>query len=164
MTGFSGGGQCGAVRFHISGELGRASLCHCRMCQKAFGGCFGALVGAADGHLKWTRGNPDHFQSSNVVKRGFCKNCGTPLTFEHSHGVELAIGAFDEPEKIIPDIQVSTPNETISYFHTLHTLPHRNAKQQDAVADHLASVVSYQHPDHDTDNWTAKDCVTKGSE
>jgi hypothetical protein len=33
----SGGCQCGAVRFRVDGELGRASICHCRMCQKAFG-------------------------------------------------------------------------------------------------------------------------------
>ncbi len=32
----TGGCQCGAVRFRAA-HLGRASLCHCRMCQKAFG-------------------------------------------------------------------------------------------------------------------------------
>ena len=31
----TGGCQCGAVRFRIEGALGRASICHCRMCQKA---------------------------------------------------------------------------------------------------------------------------------
>ena len=40
--GHSGGCQCGAVRFHVA-RLGRPSICHCRMCQKAFGGFFGQL-------------------------------------------------------------------------------------------------------------------------
>ena len=53
-----------------SPALGRASICHCRMCQKAFGSFFGPLVTAKG--LEWTRGGPTHFQSSNVVKRGFC--------------------------------------------------------------------------------------------
>ena len=35
-----GGCQCGAVRFSV-GRLGRGSICHCRMCQKAFGSFFG---------------------------------------------------------------------------------------------------------------------------
>ncbi|HEY2357583.1 MAG TPA: hypothetical protein VGH86_09040, partial [Phenylobacterium sp.] len=38
MTGATGGCQCGAIRFRIDGELGEASICHCRMCQKALGG------------------------------------------------------------------------------------------------------------------------------
>jgi len=103
---FSGGCQCGAVRFRVSGELGRASICHCRMCQKAFGGFFGPLVSVEVKHLTWTRGAPKHFQSSNKVARGFCGYCGTPLTFEWSQYVhEIAIGAFDDPTPIAPAMQ-----------------------------------------------------------
>jgi hypothetical protein len=44
----TGGCQCGAVRYRIEGDLGRASICHCRMCQKAFGGPVrGSGLGAA---------------------------------------------------------------------------------------------------------------------
>src|SRR5476649_1143161 len=100
----TGGCQCGAVRFAVDGELGRASICHCRMCQKAFGAFYGPLVAAP--RVRWTRGAPKHFQSSNRARRGFCAACGTPLTFEPDDGpVELAIGAFDHPEAIHPVIQ-----------------------------------------------------------
>ena len=90
----AGGCQCGAVRFRVK-LLGRGSICHCRMCQKAFGGFFGPLVTAHD--AVWTRGEPKWFQSSNRARRAFCGECGTPLAYETKYGLELAIGAFDDP-------------------------------------------------------------------
>jgi len=68
----TGGCQCGAVRFAVEGELHHPSICHCRMCQKAFGAFYAPLVSVDDTALTWTRGAPKHFQSSNHVSRGFC--------------------------------------------------------------------------------------------
>ncbi len=68
MTGqFSGGCQCGAVRFRVEGEPGRASVCHCRMCQKAFGNFGAALVSVPQARVTWTRGTPGEFRSSAIV-------------------------------------------------------------------------------------------------
>jgi hypothetical protein len=92
----TGGCQCGAVRYRVEGALGRASICHCRMCQKAFGGPFGALVSARRADLAWTRGERSVFASSNKVQRGFCAACGTPLTFEYAGDwIDLAIFTLD---------------------------------------------------------------------
>ena len=68
----SGGCQCGAIRFRVEGTLDDASVCHCRMCQKAFGGFYAPLVSLRHAKLTWTRGSPKVFQSSNFVLRGFC--------------------------------------------------------------------------------------------
>ena len=81
---FSGGCQCGAIRFRAE-RLKRASICHCRMCQKAVGGPIGAYV-IPDGFVI-TRGVLKHFRSSNKVRRGFCGDCGTPLTVPFSEPV-----------------------------------------------------------------------------
>ena len=67
----TGGCQCGAVRFRISGKLGRASICHCRMCQKQFGSFFGAFVSAPAQGVEWPREEPSYFQSSVNIERGF---------------------------------------------------------------------------------------------
>ena len=148
----SGGCQCGAVRFAVEGELGRASICHCRMCQKAFGGFFGPLVSVKVADLTWTRGEPARFQSSNKVQRGFCNACGTPLTFEWSPEViDLAIGAFDEPDEIAPAVQLGI-DRRLPYIATLASLPERALSVADEGADYLG-VISYQHPDHDTEAW-----------
>ena len=151
----SGGCQCGAIRFRIEGELGEASICHCRMCQKAMGGPFGAFVSTGKAKLVWTRGDRKRFQSSNQVHRGFCGDCGTPLTFEFGDRLlGLAISAFDEPDAIAPTEQLS-PESRVAYVERLSSLP-AHASDEPRAAAHLASIVSYQHPDHDTPDWTPR--------
>ncbi|MGN7291704.1 GFA family protein [Rhizobium sp. SAFR-030] len=150
LTGvFTGGCQCGAVRFRAE-KLGRPSICHCRMCQKASGGFFGAFVSADQAHLTWTRGQPSLFRSSAKVKRGFCNRCGTPLTYHHPGGVEITIGAFDQPELLEPQVQVNH-DKRLPWVETLFDKP-LAAQSLDAT-----EMVSYQHPDHDTAEWPPKD-------
>ena len=147
----SGGCQCGAVRFRVEGALGRASLCHCRMCQKAFGAFFGPFVSAPG--LQWTRGAPKYFQSSNRVRRGFCADCGTPLTFEPDDGpAEVAIGAFDDPGAIRPVIQHDVASRQ-PCLEVLAGLPVRTVGEAAKAAPYYASIRSFQHPDHDTETW-----------
>jgi hypothetical protein len=149
----SGGCQCGAIRFRAS-RFGRSSICHCRMCQKAFGGFFGALVTAHD--LEWTRGRPSSFASSNKARRGFCSDCGTPLTFETGGPVEIAVGAFDDPGVVAPTIQVN-PADKVSFFDGLCALPTRKDGAEPKAEEFKASVISFQHPDRDTGQWTPGD-------
>lgn len=145
----SGGCQCGAMRYRV-GSLGRGSICHCRMCQKAFGGFFGPLV---TGHeLEWTRGAPSWFRSSNKVRRGFCDKCGTPLAYDWGGPLEIAIGSLDDPELAPPVIQVN-PADKLSYTDHLAELPVRDINEHPESLEFLQSIVSYQHPDHDTDTW-----------
>ncbi len=147
MTAITGGCQCGAVRYRAEG-LARASICHCRMCQKAFGGFFGPLVSAQG--LVWTRGERSIFHSSNRNWRGFCANCGTPLTYEFDGGVELAIGTLDNPEIAAPTVQVNLADRC-SFTEGLFDLPEVAPAQAQKDADWNAGVISNQHPDHDTD-------------
>jgi hypothetical protein len=147
----TGGCQCGAVRFAVDTPLNRASICHCRMCQKATGSFFGAFVSGPN--LRWTRGAPTRFRSSNKVVRGFCAACGTPLTFEWGKlPAELSLGAFDDPGCIRPVIQMDVASR-MPWFADLAGLPVR----PDSEAPWLAEVVSYQHPDHDTASWPPTD-------
>jgi hypothetical protein len=148
----SGGCQCGAIRFLVDGVLGEASICHCRMCQKAFGAFYAPLVSTRGATLTWTRGKPNYFQSSKVVQRGFCADCGTPLTYEAPDGVALAIGAFDAPQTIAPKIQFGIEAK-LDYVDTLSTLPERHTLSDTAAAPFLVDLISNQHPDHDTTEW-----------
>jgi hypothetical protein len=95
-----GGCQCGAVRYEIRSELQGAHVCHCRMCQRATGGLFAALVGASKENIFWVEGAPRGFESSNLASRGFCGACGTPLTFAYNDPkarLYVTIGSLDDP-------------------------------------------------------------------
>ena len=143
----TGGCQCGAVRFRVT-RLGRPSICHCRMCQKAFGGFFSPLV-TAKGETEWTRGEPTYFQSSINIARGFCAACGTPLTYKHPGGLEIAIGAFDDRSDLAPQIQVNFAARnawvTTIFDQPVHEDPDFYMRQE--------QIISFQHPDHDTQVW-----------
>jgi len=145
----TGGCQCGAVRYALRSEPTGAGICHCRMCQTAFGNFFGAFAGVPKADLVWTRGEPGVFRSSEAAERGFCRDCGTPLTFryrESSH-ISVSIGSLDAPEGIRPEIQYGIESR-LPAFENLHVLP--GERMEDAVTpEDLVRMSSRQHPDHD---------------
>ncbi|HEY2706993.1 MAG TPA: GFA family protein [Caulobacteraceae bacterium] len=151
----SGGCQCGAVRFRVTGEIRHTSLCHCRMCQKAFAAPFGAFVSVPIAGMVWTRGQRKRFQSSNSVARGFCGDCGTPLTFEAAVGgknIALATCAFDDPARLAPQRQ-SGLEARVAWMADVPGLPWPTAEDIAAAEAKYGPRTSYQHPDHDTDVW-----------
>jgi hypothetical protein len=141
-----GGCQCGAIRFEVTGPLTDASICHCRMCQKAFGNFFAPLVSVRGTDFRWTLAEPARFQSSNLVQRGFCPACGTPLTYEAPDGMAIAIGAFDHPERLEPIIQYGIEGR-LSYLDRLNDWPCRTTLEDIEAAPFLDKLVSYQYPD-----------------
>jgi hypothetical protein len=150
---FTGGCQCGAVRFRVAGPLRHASICNCRMCQKALGNLFGAWA-EFDAPVTWTRGRPSVFRSSAKVQRGFCNQCGTPLTYQwgNSHP-SLTVGAFDHPNDIMPTGEAARDNRHPLMGHADELVPEPMGRA-DEERDLLAILRSYQHPDQDTDSWT----------
>lgn len=152
-TTHSGGCQCGAIRYRIQGKFGRAGICHCRMCQKAFGAWGAALVTIPEKCFTWTRGTPAEFRSSSIVSRGFCRDCGTPLYMrEDGSGVyDLAIGTLDDPNAAPPDEQVGIESRLV-WFNSLPGLPSHRTQDERTPAD-LEKLRSFQHPDHDTEHW-----------
>jgi hypothetical protein len=148
----TGGCQCGAIRFRVTGTPKDASICHCRMCQKAFGAYYAPLVSVRGAKLEWTRGERKMFRSSNFVSRGFCADCGTPLTYEAPDGMAIAAGAFDDPAALPPVIQWGTEAK-VGFVDGLHGLPGQRTEEDQAAGSFLTEIISYQHPDHDTADW-----------
>jgi hypothetical protein len=144
----TGGCQCGAVRYALMSEPTHASICHCRMCQKAFGNYFAALTGVPRRDLAWTKGEPGIFKSSEAVERGFCRDCGTPLTFAYvkRDRICVSIGSLDEPGRVSPEVQYGIES-MLPAFAALHDLPGERT-EDGATPEQLARMASRQHPDH----------------
>jgi hypothetical protein len=154
----SGGCQCGAVRYHATEMMDNSHICHCRMCQKAVGNIFAALVAAPREAITWTRGEPARFRSSEHVDRGFCRNCGTPLFYEDVNGnrVNFTIGSLDHPDQFPPG--ANTGNEgRVSWFGTILTIEDGGETGTDDEDDRAWAAAikasNHQHPDHDTTTW-----------
>ena len=123
----TGGCLCGAVRYQLRGPLREVVNCHCGQCRKVHGN-FAAytsvvradLVLTEDRGLKW-------YRSSEVARRGFCRNCGASLFWERLGGdrVAVAAGGIDPPSglKTIRHIFVADKGDYYEIADGLETLP-----------------------------------------
>lgn len=92
---FSGSCQCGALRYDVAAGPAFASICHCRMCQRATGSPFAALLKVASARVSW-HGTPAVFDSSSLAERGFCAACGTPMFYRQkgTEWIEITSGSM----------------------------------------------------------------------
>ncbi len=146
--GLTGGCQCGAVRYRINAEPRGTNVCHCRMCQKASGGPFMAFWGVPTDRLVWTCGAPKVFASSAIAERGFCADCGTPLTYRllDRDRISVTIGSLDEPADAAPAMQYGVESR-FPWLDGLSALPARETSEWLNVD--AAALGSRQHPDFD---------------
>ena len=129
---YVGGCQCGATRYRADGPRDRASVCYCRMCQKASGGPFMAFVRFPARQLTWSR-PPAIFVSSTIAERGFCPDCGTPLTYRRieSEFVSVTLNSLDDPGVVKPEM-CFTPEMQSPWCLTLAELPEAPASVHDS--------------------------------
>ncbi len=151
----TGGCQCGAVRYALHEPPTNPHICHCRMCQKAFGSFFAPFCCVPPDKFEITRGEITVFRSSDPSERGFCRNCGTPLTIRDLDGgpVYIAIGSLDEPAKVVPARQYGIEGR-LPYFAALAALP-GDVTTEDDNPERTGAIArtNHQHPDHDTEAW-----------
>jgi hypothetical protein len=119
----SGGCQCGAVKFQTAGAPKFVANCHCNSCRKATGAAFSTWVGFSDKNVCWVTAPPSYYASSPGVARGFCADCGTPLTYageKWAGETHFLIGVFDDPTAFEPRNDVFT-EEALAWVKTTTT-------------------------------------------
>lgn len=152
---YEGGCQCGSVRYQFTEKPSGAHICHCRMCQKAFGNFYAPLVGGSQSAFRVTRGEITTFRSSGITDRGFCRQCGTPLSITDigREWIAVSIGSLDHPE-LFPPVDQHGVESRLPFAHGIGDLPDRPTTEDDdpeMTAQIAAS--NNQHPDHDTKSW-----------
>ena len=159
FTPLTGGCQCGMVRYVFDRPPENVHVCHCRMCQKAVGGPFAVISPVHKSAFRLTRGEISWFISSALARRGFCKNCGTPLIFDYPDAPDIGIlaGSFDDPARVPPVVQYGIESR-LSWYQQLHTLPGDEPTYAVDPEEYLPRIKrsNQQHPDHDTQHWTPR--------
>ena len=95
----TGGCQCGAVKFRLTGNIRDVVSCHCGQCRRAHGHAPGysaarkaeMTIDGADA-IAW-------YVSSEHAQRGFCRRCGSSLFWQRNgaENVSIAAGSIDPP-------------------------------------------------------------------
>ena len=110
---FSGGCACGAIRYEVTAEPIVMFNCHCRDCQRASGGPYGAVVYVRAKAFKITKGKPRYYSTSSEAvghnKRGFCAECGSRLFGGATdEGQGILASSLDEPSWFHPQMDIFT--------------------------------------------------------
>lgn len=94
---------CGGVAYRADkNSVRKASHCYCTMCQKQHGAASGTYANVASEGFKFEKGADlvTEFHSSDHGRRGFCKVCGSTLTWRSTQApdrIAISLGTM-EPE------------------------------------------------------------------
>lgn len=115
---------CRAVSFEVAVPLRPPDACHCTQCRKQSGHYFvssnvprSALTVHGSEHVTW-------FRSSEKVRRGFCRHCGSALFWDplEKDWTSVAMGAIDGASGTKLEIHIHVANKG-DYYEIADGLP-----------------------------------------
>lgn len=124
-----GGCLCGGVRYRAEGRALWVAHCHCRSCRRATGTAMTSFVGFPKKRWEITAGAPRTIESSPGVRRRFCPDCGSQLTYEAAWCADethVYLATLDRPEAFRPQRHVFT-EDAMPWLRVADALP-RHAK------------------------------------
>ncbi len=117
-TKFTGGCQCGNIRYEVVGTPKQVVACHCTDCQRQSGSAFGMALVVNEADFRLTQGEPKTFASKSDAGRAklgaFCPGCGTRIYHksEWRKGmVSVRAGTLDDTSMLKPDMHLWTSNK-----------------------------------------------------
>jgi hypothetical protein len=97
--------------------------------------------------VQFLRAIPKLYRSSSVAERGFCGECGTPLSFAYpdSPWLCLTIGSLDQPAAARPEVHYGCESQ-VPWLRIDDDL-RRLRTDEDEGAKRLQGMIIYQHGD-----------------
>jgi len=111
----TGGCQCGAVRYRLTGEPQMLYACHCTDCQKQSSSAFGMSLIVGRAQLEITAGRDriktwDTHGDDGVLKRcAFCRDCGSRIYHagpSDDDPLSIKAGSLDDTSGLRPVAQI----------------------------------------------------------
>ncbi|MGH1483785.1 MAG: GFA family protein [Geminicoccales bacterium] len=96
--------MCGAIRYECTGEPRYIGYCHCRSCRHHSGAAVAGMLVFKPEQVSFVAGQLRIYSSSPGVERGFCRQCGTSLTWKGHGLMSLHIGTLDNPDEHTPTL------------------------------------------------------------
>ncbi|MCB1480372.1 MAG: GFA family protein [Rhodobiaceae bacterium] len=118
-----GGCMCGEVRYQGIGAPLHIGYCHCRSCRHHGGAAVAGMLVFKPENVRFTNGQISTYESSSGIRRGFCRRCGTSLTWEGHGLISIHIGTLDDPDSFPPTLHWRY-EERASWFEDAAGLPH----------------------------------------
>lgn len=109
-----GGCHCGAIRYEVLSNPFDADFCHCRDCQKSTGAPVGVWMDFKVEQIRWLSGEITEYASSDKIRRGFCANCGSTLSYrstEYPGYFTLSVVSLDSPDDVVPSYHIYTESQ-----------------------------------------------------
>jgi hypothetical protein len=134
----TGGCLCAQLRYEVSGPSVWTAICYCDSCTRAAGALAVAWAGIETSRFRVLRGAIQIYQSTPGVLRGFCRRCGTTLTYQKNpevipgaqDQVYVSTRTLDDPNAYPPDEHVFY-GERVAWFHADDERPHHETLSPD---------------------------------
>lgn len=99
----TGGCYCGKIRYEMNSEP-LVVHCHCDNCKRSVGGPFVSWAVIPKKDFIQNGDQPAIHVTDNKVERGFCKKCGSSISYYHrgEDNIDITVGTLDDPNAVHP--------------------------------------------------------------
>jgi len=101
---------CGAIQYEADYPFdGKIAHCHCTQCRRQAGSVALTWFTVKKPAFRILKGTPKQFRSSEIGVRGFCGDCGTPITFEsarHPEEIDVTLCSLKEDQILPADLNI----------------------------------------------------------